>query len=80
MKARVQKWGNSLALRIPRSFAAEARIQQDAEVDLSLEEGRLVITPVAPPKQTLEQLLEQVTEHNLHQEVEAGPGIGRELW
>jgi antitoxin MazE len=81
MKVRVQKWGNSLALRIPRSFATEARIQQDAEVDLSLEEGRLVITPLAPPKPTLlEQLLEQVTEHNLHQEVDTGPPVGRELW
>jgi antitoxin MazE len=39
MKVRVRKWGNSLAMRIPRSFAKEARIEQDNEVNLSLEEG-----------------------------------------
>ena len=44
---RVRKWGNSLALRIPTSFAAEARLAEDTPVELSLVDGRLVIQPLA---------------------------------
>jgi antitoxin MazE len=80
MRARVQKWGNSLALRIPRSFAAETQIQADSEVDLALEGGRLVITPVTPPAVTLEELLAGVTEENRHGEWDTGPAVGSEVW
>jgi antitoxin MazE len=80
MKVRVQKWGNSLALRIPKSFAAETRIAQDAVVELSLVDGKLVITPVDGPYWTLEQLLQGVTPENLHSEVETGPAVGAEAW
>ncbi len=33
MKTRIQKWGNSLALRIPKSFAVETGLDQDVLVD-----------------------------------------------
>ncbi|MCJ7831953.1 MAG: AbrB/MazE/SpoVT family DNA-binding domain-containing protein, partial [Actinobacteria bacterium] len=45
MRLRVQKWGNSLALRIPAAFARETGIASGAEIDLTLDAGRLVITP-----------------------------------
>ena len=80
MKARIQRWGNSLALRIPKSFAAETRMEQDTLVELSLLDGKLVVSPVAPPKVTLEQLLEGVTEQNRHHEVNTGPTAGGEAW
>jgi antitoxin MazE len=79
MQARIQKWGNSLALRIPKSFAAETHLEQDALVDLALEDGRLVVTPVRSGS-TLAQLLERVTEENRHGEQEMGPAVGREVW
>jgi antitoxin MazE len=56
MKTRVQKWGNSLALRIPRSFAVEAGLHADAAVELSLVKGKLVVEPVTQEPLTLEQL------------------------
>lgn len=80
MKTRVQKWGNSLALRIPKSFASEVGIQQETTVDLSSDDGKLVITPVAKPKQTLKQLLAKITKDNLHKEVDTGPARGNEIW
>jgi len=80
MKVRVQRWGNSLAVRIPKSFAAETRIQQDAEVELSIDRGRLIISPVPPAGITLEELLEGVTPENLHGEFETGPAVGAETW
>ncbi len=80
MRTRVRKWGNSLALRIPRSFAAEARLEQDMPVEISLVEGNLVVTPVVDPAFTLEQLLAGVTEENLHREVDTGAPVGDEAW
>ena len=61
MKTRIQKWGNSLALRIPKSFAEEAGLRPDAAVELSLVEGRLVVQPIAPQPLTLDQLLRGLT-------------------
>jgi len=80
MRTRVQKWGNSLALRIPKSFATEIGLQRNSTVELSLVEGRLVIMPVVESALTLEHLLAQVTEGNLHGEIETGPAVGREAW
>ena len=80
MKTKVQKWGNSLALRIPKSFANEVGLQRETSVDVSLDDGKLVITPVSKPKPTLKQLLVKVTKENLHHEVDTSPAIGKEVW
>lgn len=80
MRTRVQKWGNSLALRIPKSFATEAGLQTNSPVELSLARGKLVVVPVVKPKLTLKQLLAKVTEDNLHHEIDTGPAVGIEAW
>ena len=80
MRTRVQKWGNSLALRIPKSFATEVGLQRETAVEVSLANGKLVITPVAKPKLTLKQLLAKVTKDNLHHEVDTGSVVGNETW
>jgi antitoxin MazE len=80
MRTRVQKWGNSLALRIPKAFAAEVGLQNESAVEILLADGKLVIAPVVKPKLTLRQLLAQVTEDNLHHEVDSGPATGSEAW
>lgn len=80
MRTRVQRWGNSLALRIPSAFAAETTIEQGSEVELTLEEGRLVVTPVTAPVFSLEALLAEITPENLHSEADAGAPEGAEAW
>lgn len=80
MKTKVRKWGNSLALRIPKSFASEAGFEQDATVEISLVEGKIVLTPILEPATTLEELLSKVTAENIHREVDSGPAVGKELW
>lgn len=80
MRVQVQKWGNSLALRIPKSFAAETGLSLSSDVDLTIEEGRLVVTPLAKPRYTLEELLARVTPENRHDEVDTGPSVGVEAW
>jgi len=80
MQTRIQKWGNSLALRIPKSFAAEVRLEQDTRVEISVRDGLLVIQPVAASRPTLDELLAGVTEANIHGEIDYGPACGNELW
>lgn len=80
MKVQIQKWGNSLALRIPKSFARETQIDQGTVVDLSLEKGEIIIRPVIEPEFTLDQLLSRVTKDNIHREIETGKAQGKEVW
>ncbi len=79
MRTRVQKWGNSLAVRIPKPFAEGAGLRPSAEVEVSLENGELRLA-LAHPRFHLEQLLSRVTKRNRHAEVESGPIAGREIW
>ena len=80
MLTKVQKWGNSLALRIPKSFAADAQLKNDSVVEVTLVDGQIVVKPVAAPKWTLDQLLEGVTADNLHHETDTGNPAGNEVW
>ena len=80
MRARVQKWGNSLAVRIPKSLALESQLGQNTLVEMSLEAGKIVLVPLAPAELTLDQLLEGVTPDNLHRETETGEAVGHEVW
>jgi len=80
MKTRVQKWGNSLALRIPKSFAAEVGLDSNSPVEMSLRDGKLVVVTSEKPRFTLRQLLAQVTEENLHHEIDTDRAVGGEVW
>jgi antitoxin MazE len=80
MQTRIQKWGNSLGLRIPRSLAAEAQVEEGATVDLSVEDGRLLVRPLRVRKYALRTLLRKVSRRKLHGEVSTGKAVGREAW
>ena len=80
MKTRVQKWGNSLALRIPKSFAAQVGLHANVTVELSLVEGSLVVQPITPKPISLDQLLRGITAENLPGEWDTGPAVGKETW
>lgn len=80
MRVQIQKWGNSLALRIPKSFAVESKIGQGSTVEISLEQGKIIVFPVAEPEFSLDELLAQVTAENLHSEADTGNSVGRESW
>ncbi len=79
MKSKVQKWGNSLALRIPKSFAEEARVEDGSDIEITLKDRTLVVVPVAKAP-TLKQLLARVTSKNLHRETDTGGPQGNEVW
>jgi len=80
MLTKVQKWGNSLALRIPKAFALDAQLENNSVVEIALVEGQIVIKPVRAHQWSLEQLLSGVTTENIHQEVDTGDAVGNEVW
>ncbi len=80
MKASVQRWGNSLALRIPKAIALESGLADGSVVDLKLRKGMIALIPERRQKHKLSDLLSQVTKKNLHGEVSTGTPIGKEIW
>ena len=81
MRARVERWGNSLAVRIPIAIGRELHLRPDSSVDMTVEYGRLVLEPVPDPTvATLAELIERVTEENRHTEIGTGKPLGHEAW
>lgn len=80
MKTKVQKWGNSLALRIPKAFALELGLANESPVEITVRDHDLLVEPVAKPGLTLSQLLAGVTKDNRHAEIAFGPAVGNEAW
>jgi antitoxin MazE len=80
MLTKVQKWGNSLALRIPKAFALDAGLEDDSAVEISLVDGQIIDKPVTTESWSLEQLLAGVTSENIHHEIDTGDAVGNEVW
>jgi antitoxin MazE len=80
VRRKIVRWGNSLGLRIPKSFAEEVRADAGSTVDLRIQDGELVIRVVDSAAESLEDLLGGVTPENLHGEVDTGDPVGGEAW
>jgi antitoxin MazE len=80
MQTMIQQWGNSLALRIPKAFAQQARVKKGSAVTLSVEKGRMVMKPLRRRKYTLEELVSKITPKNRHPETDWGKPVGKEIW
>ena len=79
MLAKIQKWGNSLAIRIPKSFAKQINIDQGSYLDLSTIDGKLIAKPI-DEEYSLQELLKKVTNENIHREMDTGVVVGKEIW
>ena len=78
MQTRLAKWGNSLAVRIPAAFAEEVALRDGDTVELTAENGALVIRNRAPALR-MADILPLITDDNLHAPVDFGPPVGKEL-
>jgi len=77
MKSQIKKWGNSLAVRIPRILAEKAGLKEGTPIELQLSENAII---VRRKRYTLEKLVSRVTPENIHREVNTGQPVGREEW
>jgi antitoxin MazE len=77
----VSQWGNSLAIRLPRSLTAELVLKRGTEVELHLEDGGFRVTVHSrAPKFSLDELLEGIMPDNTHREIDWGNARGKEVW
>lgn len=79
METKVQKWGNSLAVRIPNSYAKDINLKQGSLINILKDNDKIIIKPKRE-KPRLSDLLSQITEENLHEEIDTGKNVGKEIW
>ncbi|HUI70226.1 MAG TPA: AbrB/MazE/SpoVT family DNA-binding domain-containing protein [Spirochaetia bacterium] len=80
MRTWVQKWGNSLGIRIPKALAQEVDVAADSEVEITVRDGKILVSPLRRKALSLRQLLSKVMDSNLHEEFESGGPVGKENW
>ena len=78
MTSKIQKWGNSLGIRIPKSIIEKANLNENSEVEIENKDGAIIIFP-RQKKLSLDTLLSEITKDNLHQESD-DEVEGREVW
>ena len=80
MRVRIDRWGNSLTVRIPKSLPENAKVNERLLAELTIHQRKTVATMVQKRKRSLKQLLVKVTSKNRHTEIDFGAPIGRESW
>ncbi len=78
-KVQVTKWGNSLAVRIPKPAAETAKLKQGDEIEVVASPGKVELRSVSK-KPTLAELVRKITRENRHDETDWGEPVGREVW
>jgi len=79
MQTTLNKWGNSLAVRIPKNLADELNLHEGSSLDLHAENDRIIIEK-CENKQKLLAMLAKVTKDNIHEETQTGGPVGNEFW
>lgn len=79
MQAKCQRWGNSLAVRIPKAIAEEAGVREQDELELEVV-ARVIRMRPTQRRIALDRLLKDITPENLHGELDFGKPKGREAW
>lgn len=80
MITKIQKWGNSLGVRLPNLFIKELKLEENVAVEIKIEKKKIVISPVIIEDYNLEELLSRVSESNVHSEIQTGDSQGNEAW
>ncbi len=75
----IKKWGNSPSVRIPAAIMQSASLSVDDTVDIDIQDGVIMITPTKSKKYSLDLLLADITDENIHERVDFGAPVGKEL-
>lgn len=78
MNQYVKKWGNSLAVRIPAQLSASLGLKENDSIELRQEDGGVFIKKVE--EESLDDLIDQIKPDNLHDPIDWGPPVGKEIW
>jgi antitoxin MazE len=80
MQTKAQKWGNSLAVRVPKAIAERAGVGANDSLDIEVTDNHIVLTPHRPRRYRLQDMVKRITKENMHEEIDLGPPVGREVW
>jgi antitoxin MazE len=80
MISQIDTWGNSLGIRIKKSYAEQLGWERGTQIIETIVDGKLVIEAVKKKRPTLDELIEKMTPENLHGEYDLGPATGNEVW
>ena len=78
MEAVVKKWGNSLGIRIPNHIVRGFSLKDGSHVDINDEGQKIVVKPTN--KISLSEMLSKINKHNIHEEIDTGGPVGKEIW
>ncbi len=80
MNTKIMKWGNSLALRIPNAFAKAVNIQEGNDVKIKIEKNMIIVEKDNLKKYDLKSMLDGINKNNIHDEIDSGNSVGKEIW
>ena len=80
MKTTAQKWGNSLAIRVPKSVAVQLGLKAQDDLDIEVRDGNVLLKPHLQRVYRLEDLVKRISPKNVHGEIDTGTPVGREIW
>lgn len=80
MKTTAQKWGNSLAIRVPKSVAVQVGLKAQDDLEIEVQDGNVVLKPQLRRVYRLDDLVKRITSKNVHGEIDTGAPVGREIW
>ena len=79
MRTTIQKWGNSLSVRIPKAIVAKAGLKEQDQLEIEVRDDEVVLLPRKEHEYSLKALLKGVNKRNLHKEVDFGRPVGQEM-
>ena len=82
MVTKIQKWGNSQGLRLPKQVLEDARLAVGDDVVVTARDGMIVIAPArrVRGKQSLKELVSRISEDYEPEEMDWGAPVGKEVW
>lgn len=80
MKTTAQKWGNSLAIRVPKSVAVQVGLKAQDDLDIEVRDGNVLLKPHLRRVYRLEDLVKRISPKNVHGEIDTSTPVGREIW
>jgi len=80
MKTKAQKWGNSLAVRVPKTVATQVGLKAQDDLEIEIHDGNVILKPHLRRVYRLDDLVKRITKKNLHTEFDTGEPVGREIW
>lgn len=80
METKVKKWGNSLGVRIPKSFSTQAGITEGSSIEMNIDGDKIIIAPKHKNEYSIEEMISMISEDNVHYEIKTDGPVGKEIW